>query len=137
MRRRRYRYVVLVTFCLLLSACSNIRTEDERELHAMPPAAPSVIYVKDFDLEPGTFQAESGILPLSPISAAGFIPRILAVPEDSAIRQRELMKLMSSALVDDLILRGSMLGSYPRANSFPEKVGWFAAHLFRSMRVIA
>jgi Domain of unknown function (DUF4410) len=129
MRRRRYWYVVLVTFCLLLSACSNIRTEDERELHAMPPAAPSMIYVKDFDLEPGTFQAESGILPLSPISAAGFIPRILGVPEDSAIRQRELMKLMSSALVDDLIRAGLDARFLPSGELLPRE-GWLVRGAF-------
>jgi hypothetical protein len=65
-----------------------------------------MIYVKDFDLQPGTFQAESGILPISPISAGGFIPRILGVPEESGERERELLKLMSSALVDDLTNAG-------------------------------
>ena len=72
----------------------------------MPPAAPKVVYVKDFDLQPGTFQAESGILPISPISAGGFISRILGVPEDSGDRERELLKLMSSTLVEDLTSAG-------------------------------
>src|SRR6266478_938016 len=102
MRRRRCRYICAIALCLLLSACSNIRVEDEREMSAMPPTAPRVIYVKDFDLEPGIFQAESGILPISPISAGApgaFIPRILGVPEESAVREHELLKLMSSALV--------------------------------------
>src|SRR5438874_12153755 len=78
-------YVTGVQTCalpILLSACSNIRVEDEREMSAMPPTAPKVIYVKDFDLAPGRFQAESGILPISPISAGvpgAFIPRILGV----------------------------------------------------------
>jgi hypothetical protein len=77
--RRRARYICSVAVCLLLSACSNIRVEDEREMSAMPPNAPRVIYVRVFDLEPGTFQAESGILPMSPISAGvpgAFVPRI-------------------------------------------------------------
>jgi hypothetical protein len=71
-------------------------------MSAMPPIAPRMIYVKDFDLKPGSFQAESGILPISPISAGvpgAFIPRILGVPEDSGDRERELLKLISSALV--------------------------------------
>jgi hypothetical protein len=102
MRRRRYQYISLVALCFCLSACSDIRVEDERELHAMPPAAPKVVYVKDFDLQPGTFQAESGILPISPISAGGFISRILGVPVESGERERELLRLMTSALVDDL-----------------------------------
>src|SRR5439155_13721386 len=93
--RRRYRYICAAAVCLLLSACSNIRVEDEREMSAVPPTAPKVIYVKDFDLAPGRFQAESGILPISPISAGvpgAFIPRILGVPEDSGDRKRELLK---------------------------------------------
>src|ERR1700692_3905683 len=97
MQRGRYSYICVVAACLLLSACSNIRVEDEREMSAMPPTAPRVIYVMDFDLEPGSFQAESGILPISPISAAvpgAFIPRILGVPEDSRDRERELLKLI-------------------------------------------
>ena len=40
-------------------------------MSAMPPTAPRMIYVRDFDLKPGIFQAESGILPISPISASG------------------------------------------------------------------
>jgi len=79
-------------------------------MSATPPTAPRIIYAMDFDLQPGSFQAESGILPISPISAevpgAFTIPRILGVPEDSGDRERELLKLMSSALVDDLTSAG-------------------------------
>jgi hypothetical protein len=58
-------------------------------MSAMPPTIPRVIYVRDFDLKPGTFQAESGILPISPISAGvpgAFIPRILGMPEECSPR---------------------------------------------------
>src|SRR5689334_18729478 len=110
MQRRRFSYICVVGACLLLSACSNIRVEDEREMSAMPQIAPRMIYVRDFDLKPGIFQAESGILPINPISggvpSASIIPRILGVPEDGGDRERELLKLMSATLVEDLTSAG-------------------------------
>ena len=58
-------------------------------MSAMPPPAPRMIYVRDFDLKPGIFQAESGILPINPISGgvpgAFIIPRILGVPEEETV----------------------------------------------------
>jgi hypothetical protein len=122
--RRKYRYICAVAVCLLLSACSNIRVGDEREMSAMPPTAPRVIYVKDFELAPGRFQAESGILPISPISAGvrgAFIPRILGVPEDRAARERELLKLMSAALVDDLTTAGLNARFLPSSGFLPSE----------------
>ena len=98
-------------------------------MYAMPRAAPKVVYVKDFDLEPGTFRAESGILPIGPISAGGFIPRILGVPEDSAIRERELMKLMSSTLVDDLTRAGLDARFLPSGELLPSE-GWLVRGAF-------
>jgi hypothetical protein len=127
------RYIRLLAVCFFLSACSNIHIEDERELRVMPPTAPKTIYVKDFDLEPGSFQAESGILPLSPISPGVpgvFIPRLLGVPEDNAVRARELVKLCLPRWLKPLPVPGSMHNPCPRAGSFPTKVGWCAARLF-------
>ena len=132
MQRRRYSYICVVAACLLLSACSNIRVEDEREMSAMPPTAPRMIYVRDFDLKPGSFQAESGILPISPISAGvpgAFIPRILGVPEDSGDRERELLKLMSSALVDDLTSAGLNARFLPSGELLPSE-GWLVRGAF-------
>lgn len=98
-------------------------------MRAMPPVAPRVIYVKDFDLEPGSFQAESGILPISPISAGAFIPRLLGVPQDSTVRERELVKLMSSALVDDLASAGLNARPLPPGEPFPS-AGWLVRGAF-------
>jgi hypothetical protein len=127
-----HRYISLVVVCFFLSACSNIHVEDERELRVMPPTAPTAIYVKDFDLEFGSFQAESGMLPLSPISPGVpgvFIPRLLGVPEDNAVRARELVKLMSSALVDALTNAGLNAQSLPAGQLFPSK-GWLVRGAF-------
>jgi hypothetical protein len=101
-------------------------------MSAMPPTAPRVIYVRGFDLEPGSFQAESGILPISPISAAvpgGFIPRILGVPEDRGDRERELLKLMSSALVEDLRSAGLNARFLPSGELYPSE-GWLVRGMF-------
>ena len=101
-------------------------------MSAMPPTAPRMIYVRDFDLKPGRFQAESGILPISPISAnvpGAFIPRILGVPEDSGDRERELLKLMSSALVDDLTSAGLNARFLPSGELLPSE-GWLVRGAF-------
>jgi hypothetical protein len=89
----------------------------------MSPTPPTVIYVKDFDLAPGSFQAESGILAISPISAGAFIPRLLGVPEDSAVRERELVNLMSSSLVDDLTSAG-LNARFLRSGELLLSEGW-------------
>jgi hypothetical protein len=101
-------------------------------MSAMPPTTPRMIYVRDFYLEPRNFQAESGILPISPISASGpgaFIPRVLGVPENSGDRERELLKLMSSALVDDLIRAGLDARFLPSGELIPSK-GWLVRGAF-------
>ena len=126
---RGYRYIALLAVCLVLSACSNIRVEDEREMGALPPNPPRVIYVRDFDLEPGTFQAESGILPIRPASTGAFILRLLGVPEESTVRERELVKLMSSALVSDLADAGLNAQFLPSDELFPIE-GWLVRGAF-------
>jgi hypothetical protein len=55
-----------------------------------------------------------------------FIPRLLGVPEQSAARERELVSLMSSALVDDLRRAGLNARSLPSGET---AVGWLVAPL--------
>ena len=102
-------------------------------MSAMPPTVPKMIYVRDFDLKPGIFQTESGILPVNPISGgvpgASTIPRILGVPEDRGDRERELLKLMSSALVDDLTSAGLNARFLPSSELLPSE-GWLVRGAF-------
>jgi Domain of unknown function (DUF4410) len=109
-------------------------------MSAMPPTAPRVIYVRGFDLEPGTFRPNPVFCRFSPISAAvpgAFIPRILGVPEDSGDRERELLKLMSSALVEDLRSAGLNARFVPSGELYPSE-GWLVRGVFaRSTRAIA
>ena len=98
-------------------------------MHAMPPNPPRVIYVKDFDLEPETFQAESGILPIRPTPAGAFILRLLGVPEESAVRERELVKLMSSALISDLAGAG-LNAQFLRSDELFPSEGWLVRGAF-------
>jgi hypothetical protein len=102
-------------------------------MSAMPPTAPRMIYVRDFDLKPGIFQAESGILPINPISGgvpgASIIPRILGVPEDGGDRERELLKLMSSTLVEDLTSAGLNARFLPSGELLPSE-GWLIRGAF-------
>jgi Domain of unknown function (DUF4410) len=102
---RRFSFGALILISLLVSACSAVRVEEEREIRATPATPPAAVYVKDFDLRSGDFHAETGILPLAPLTINGpaaLIPRVLGVPEDNTIRACELVNLMSSAIVADL-----------------------------------
>jgi hypothetical protein len=101
-------------------------------MQAMRPTAPSVVYVKDFDLEPMNFRPESGILPIRPLSVGApgaFITLLLGVPAESAARERGLVKLMSSALVDQLASAGMNAQPLPSGELFP-KTGWLVRGAF-------
>jgi len=97
---QRFSFNGLILISLLVNACSAVRVEEEREMHATPATPPTVVYVKDFDLQSRDFRGETDILPLAPLTINGptaLIPRLLGVPEDNVIRASELVNLMSSA----------------------------------------
>jgi len=122
----------LMAASFFLSACSALRVEDEREIHAAPTSAPVVVYVKDFDLQNGNFQPETGILPIAPLAVGGpaaLIPRVLGVPEDNTLRMRELVNLMSSSLVEDLQMAGVNARHLPPEETFPSR-GWLVRGAF-------
>lgn len=122
----------LVVLPLFVSACSTLHVEDEREIHVAHVTAPAVVYVKDFDLRPGNFEAESGILPITPTAFGGpmaLIPRALGIPEENATRERDLVNLMSSALVENLQIVGLNARHLPAGETFPNK-GWLVRGAF-------
>jgi hypothetical protein len=131
-RRQSLWYVGFMAACLVLSACSNVHVEDEREIRAMPPTASKAIYVTDFELAARTFRAESGVRPISPMypGVAGmFITRLLEMPEDRASRARELINLMSSTLVGDLTDAGLNARRLPAGELLPSE-GWLVRGVF-------
>ena len=58
-----------------------------------------------------------------------YLPRILGVPEDSGDRERELLKLMSSALVEDLTSAGLDARFLPSGELLPSE-GWLVRGAF-------
>lgn len=132
MNRRISIFIGLIVVCGSVSACSTLRVEDEREIRAAPTSPPAIVYVKDFDLQPGNFQAETGILPVTPLSGGGSAPLILrffGVPEDNTIRMRELVNSMSSSLVVNLQIAGLNARHLPSGETFP-RGGWLVRGAF-------
>jgi hypothetical protein len=133
---RRYLYcALLLVGCLVLGGCSNVNVQDERELRVMPPAAPTVIYVADFQLNAESFRAESGLLQISPAHSdllGEFIPRILGLSENPAARGLELVSLMSSTLVEDLTNAGLNTRHLAAGEVLPSK-GWLVRGAFTQL----
>jgi Domain of unknown function (DUF4410) len=124
--------IALLVLPLFISACSTLHVEDEQEIHAARATAPAVVYVKDFDLRSQNFEAESGILPVTPTAFGGptaLIPRVLGIPEENAMRERDLVNLMSSALVENLQIAGLNARHLPIGETFPSK-GWLVRGAF-------
>ena len=101
----------------------------------MPSAAPSTIYVADFQLNAESFRAESGLLRISPAHSdllGEFIPRILGLSEDPAARALELVRLMSSTLVEDLANAGVSARHLAAGEVLPNK-GWLVRGAFAQL----
>jgi len=115
-----------------LSACSTLRVNDEREIRATPTTAPATIYVTDFQLAPGSFQAESGMLPISSASLGmpgDSLTRLFGVPQDNAARTRELVALMSSTLLEDLA-NAELNARHLTSGELLPKQGWMVRGAF-------
>lgn len=131
-RRTKFWYCTgLIAGCLTLFGCSSVSVQNERELRAMPAAAPKTIYVADFELNAQYFHSESGILPIAPQPSGplGLIPRLLGVPQDPGARARELVNLMSSTLIEDLTNAG-LNARHLRVGENPPGEGWLVRGTF-------
>jgi hypothetical protein len=103
--RRAYRLVVMIT--LLLAGCATVKVTGQRALGTVPTAAPQVIYVADFTFKPAGIRAERGVLPISLVNEAAsessiVFSRIFGVQINRGVRERELVNLMTTSLIEDL-----------------------------------
>src|SRR5204862_3476758 len=106
----RFGACVALSLCVILAGCGSASVSATREVGATPGVAPPTVYVRDFDLDAATIKAERGVLPPPPPPPPGPLGRVLpappGAPTDAAGRARELIELMSNALVDDLAKAG-------------------------------
>jgi Domain of unknown function (DUF4410) len=100
----------------------------QRELGAASAGGPTVVYVTDFDLDAQSIRSEPGLLP-PPGPLGNILPRPPGAPKDPAIRARELVDLMSTTLVQDLIKAGLNARRLPLAES-PPASGWLVRGVF-------
>jgi hypothetical protein len=74
---------------------------------AVPTAPPSVIYVSDFTFNADGVRPERGVLPISLVDEAAsessmVFSRLFGVRINRGLRERELVNLMATSLVEDL-----------------------------------
>jgi len=101
--------VALFCLCLPFSGHGAARISSERDVGAGPVTTPRMIYVSDFDLEAQDVQTDSG--PLAPLRqqrghTGGILPKPHATQKDPEARSRELVDLMATSLVNDLVKLG-------------------------------
>jgi uncharacterized protein DUF4410 len=124
-----------IAFCLLLVGCANVKVIGRRETGKLPTVQPKVIYVADFALDTRSLLVESGVLPISPVTADESVSlplRLMGVPVDRAVRAHELVNLMSNSLVEDL--RNIGLNAYRlSANERLPTEGWLVSGVFVEM----
>ena len=132
MGRRAYYFGLLG---LMLVGCASVKVTDRRELGAIGPTPPSIIYVADYGLDAKRLSFETGVLPIASISQSGadgsstIFPRLFGVPIDRGVRARELAELMANSIVEDLHNLG--LTAYRlRAGDKPPAAGWVVRGVF-------
>jgi hypothetical protein len=100
-------YRFLVTLTLLLVGCATVKVTNQRALGAAPTAPPSVVYVSDFTFNAEGVRPERGILPISLVDEAAsessmVFSRLFGMRIGREQRERELVNLMATSLVEDL-----------------------------------
>jgi hypothetical protein len=132
------RAFLVVAVSLVVFGCGTAKVSERREVGPAPGAAPTVIYVADFDLETQHLKTETRVLPSPPLPSPPPLPGPLgsvlpsppgAAPKDPDVRAREIVTLMSKSLVDDLTKAGftacRLTATEPRLAS-----GWLVRGVF-------
>jgi Domain of unknown function (DUF4410) len=122
---------VIISVCCLLG-CGSATISGQREIGAAPPATPTEVYVTDFDLDAQNIRSEPGLLPPPPPPPGplgNLLPRPPGAPKDPAIRARELIDLMSTTLVQDLVKAGLNARRLTPAEPPPAN-GWLVRGVF-------
>jgi len=121
--------------CVLLAGCANVKLRAVNGVATVPEVNPRIVYVADFTLDPQSINIETGVLPVSPVTSVKsdesetLFPRLAGMPEERAVRARELVYLMATSLVEDLRnlgLNASRLTAYDQ--TAPD--GWLISGRF-------
>jgi hypothetical protein len=101
--------IAMLCFCFQAPGFGAARISGERDVGAGPATVPRTIYVSDFDLEAQDIQTETG--PLESLRqqrgrTGGILPKPHATQKDPEARSRELVDLMATSLVSDLVRLG-------------------------------
>jgi len=124
---------VALALGFVVAGCGSASVSAARDVGATPGVAPPTVYVRDFDLDAATIKVERGVLPPPPPPPPGPLGRVLpappGAPTDAAGRARELIELMSNALVDDLSKAG-LVARRLRVDEAAPARGWLVRGIF-------
>ena len=114
----------VMTLTLMLGGCATVKVTGQRAFGAVPTTPPSVIYVSDFSFNAGGIGAERGVLPISLVNEAAsessmVFARLFGVQVNRGARERELVSLMATTLIEDLRARGVTAYRFGRADQLP------------------
>ena len=126
---------LLLSLMATAAGCGSAKVAGERQIGA-PTSAPAVVYVADFELDPGNVRAERGILPppLPPPPGLGnVLPRLPGTPREPADRARQLVELMSSSLLKELRDKGVSARRLEKGEA-PPVDGWLVRGVFTSVQ---
>jgi hypothetical protein len=125
--------IVATTLCLSLLGCSKATVSERQEFGALPIGKPAIVYVADFELDAANIQSQPGLLPRPHLLGSGPLGSLLPLrpgaPEDPARRAPELVDLMASSLVKDLVKAGVEARRLQAGAPMPGS-GWLVRGLF-------
>ncbi|HBA55379.1 MAG TPA: hypothetical protein DCZ04_13235 [Syntrophorhabdus aromaticivorans] len=101
--------ITIVCLCLLLSGFGSAKISGRRDVGAGPVTTPQVVYVTDFDLEAESIRSGPGLLQSlrqGRGARVNIVPRPGNAQKDPEARARELVDLMATSLVKELVKLG-------------------------------
>lgn len=122
----------LLSLSLVSSAWAAAEISEAREIDEMRVYAPVAIYVSDFELDVEMIQLEPGLLLVPsthPLRLPGIVSKLAGIPENPAVRARELIDLMAVSLVRNLAQAGLKASRLPPSELIPGK-GWLLRGVF-------
>ena len=114
--------IAMVSLCFLLFGFGGAKVTDRRDVGIGPIATPQMIYVTDFDLEAQDVQSGPGLLPQrkQPIGPRPNIgPRARSAQKDPEVHAREVVDLMATTLVKELVKKDLDAKRFNLGGPFP------------------
>jgi hypothetical protein len=117
---------------LALSGCNSAKVTKQSDLGAVPTSRPAIVYVADFDLDPGEIQSGSGVSSLlanRPLGGSILPHPFGLLPKDKATTARDLVDTMANSVVKDLKSEGFDAQRVSSEEQLP-KQGWLLRGIF-------